>query len=253
MSWILDYERTTTGTDRLVLLSLANHATKAPIDGAWESYPGIDLIRQEANIAKRQTVKDALARLVERGIISKDVQGAPDRRIRADRRPNLYRIHGGPSDGSPHEDGGPSDVATGAPPRARGGPSQGPQTVIEPTAEPLDLVAEPLRGPDPVSAVFDAWRASTRRTAATVLDAKRRKLIENALRTYPVDEVIDAVTGWQHSGYHRGENAAHRPYNDLGLLLRDAEHIERFRMMSRLARRRAQPQMVNGAVMDVLL
>lgn len=165
MSWVLDYERTTTGTDRLVLLSLANHATSAPVDGAWESYPGIDLIRQEANIAKRQTVKDALARLVERGIISKDVQGAPDRRIRADRRPNLYRIHGGPPDGSPIDHGGPSQGATGAPPRADGGPSQGPQTVIEPTTEP-NARHEVAQGSLVAVVSFeDFWREYPRRDA----------------------------------------------------------------------------------------
>lgn len=81
--------------------------------------------------------------------------------------------------------------------------------------------------------VFDAWVASTQRTAATVLDAKRRKLIVAALKAYPLADVFDAARGWEHSAHHRGENDQRIVYNDLSLLLRDAGTIERFRDYAR--------------------
>lgn len=90
----------------------------------------------------------------------------------------------------------------------------------------------------PVVQVFEAWKASAKKTAATKLDAARTRLITAALKDYPLDDVLDAVRGWEHSAYHRGENPNRTVFNDLGLLLRDASHIERFRDMARGPRER---------------
>jgi hypothetical protein len=81
--------------------------------------------------------------------------------------------------------------------------------------------------------VFAEWLSVAGKTGRTVLDAKRRRLIDKALIAYPVDDVLDAVRGWRHSPHHRGENDTGTVYNDLGLLLRDGEHIERFRDFER--------------------
>lgn len=81
--------------------------------------------------------------------------------------------------------------------------------------------------------VFEAWKQSTNRTAATVLDKKRRALITAALRLYPLEDVLDAVRGWENSPYHRGENESGIVYNDLNLLLRGAANVERFRDLAR--------------------
>jgi hypothetical protein len=76
--------------------------------------------------------------------------------------------------------------------------------------------------------VFEAWKASTGKHRAQ-LDDKRRRKIKAALRAYPLTDVLDAVRGWEHSPHHRGENEQGTVYNDLSLLLRDGEYIERFR------------------------
>lgn len=81
--------------------------------------------------------------------------------------------------------------------------------------------------------VFDEWVTVTGRTDRTVLDAKRRKLIDKALDAYPVQDVLDAVKGWRHSPHHCGQNDTGTVYNDLGLLLRDPGNIERFRDLER--------------------
>lgn len=91
MSWVLDHS-TAEGTERLVLLSLANHAGPSPVDGAWESYPGVETIQKEANLQRLRTVQEVLNRLIASGHIERIVNGAPDSRIQRNRRPNLYRI-----------------------------------------------------------------------------------------------------------------------------------------------------------------
>lgn len=93
MGWVFTHSPTH-GSDRLVLLSLANHAGPSPVgtDAAFESYPGIALIQREAGLERQRTVQDALHRLEADGHIERVINGAPDERIRRDRRPNLYRI-----------------------------------------------------------------------------------------------------------------------------------------------------------------
>lgn len=121
----------------------------------------------------------------------------------------------------------------------------------EPSAS---LALVPTNGSSPsatgrpdVQAVFDAWRDSTGKHKAK-LDAKRRRRITNALSTYPLEDVLDAVRGWRNSPHHRGENNRGTVYNSLDLLLRDAERIEHFRDLERdgPTRSRQQPRGFDG-------
>jgi hypothetical protein len=100
------------------------------------------------------------------------------------------------------------------------------------SAPSLTLVPEPASpsatGGSDVQTVFDAWRESTGHLRAR-LDDKRRKRIKNALKSYPLTDVVAAVRGWRHSPHNRGENERATAYNDIDLLLRDAAHIEKFR------------------------
>ncbi|MCZ4492709.1 MAG: replication protein domain protein [Conexibacter sp.] len=97
----------------------------------------------------------------------------------------------------------------------------------------------PRGGNSEVDQVFAAWIEATGKTDRTVLDPKRRRLIVAGLASHGLADLLDTVVGWRHSRHHRGENADKRPYNDLGLLLRNAENIEKFRDMERKARARA--------------
>lgn len=156
MSWVLDHSDAE-GTDRLVLLSLANHAGQAPKGGAWESWPGVATIQREANLRRTRTVQESLARLEGEGVIVRVINGAPDNRIRYDRRPNLYRIvipDGVPSSVTPHGHGVPSHAERGAVSRHHGVPSDGTQTVIEPSVEPNTRITA---SDADVTAAFDDW------------------------------------------------------------------------------------------------
>ncbi len=113
-------------------------------------------------------------------------------------------------------------------------PAQGDMnlSITNSTKREVEDMSNPV-GSKTIRKVFDVWIVSTGRTAATRLDAKRKRLIESALQAYPVDDVLDAVCGWEHSAWHRGENPSGKQYNDLGLLLRDASKIEEFRDRAR--------------------
>lgn len=109
-------------------------------------------------------------------------------------------------------------------------PPTGQDRTVNGSVEParLDEARDRLRS-DEIQRVFDEWVTATSKTSRTVLDDKRKRLIRNALKTYPIDDVLAAVRGWRHSPHHRGENQSSTVYNDLELLLRNAAHIERFR------------------------
>lgn len=128
LAWVLERESSTTGSDRLVLLSLANHA-----NDAREAWPSIDTIMREAGIRRRQTVKDALGRLEAKRLIARLVNGAPDQRLRGDRRPNLYvlAVDGGELPTGARE---PSERGHGD--RADGGTESAPAGAREPSPKP---------------------------------------------------------------------------------------------------------------------
>jgi hypothetical protein len=77
--------------------------------------------------------------------------------------------------------------------------------------------------PTAVEQVFDTWRETTGKPKAQ-LDDKRRRKIQRALRAYPLDDVLAAVQGWRNDPWPE-----RRRHNDIATLLRDADHIEKFR------------------------
>lgn len=91
-----------------------------------------------------------------------------------------------------------------------------------------------------VQRVFVEWQQATGR-GRVALDAKRTTKIAAALKLYPLDDVLDAVRGWQNEPFYCGENDRHTIYNEISLLLRDAEHVERFRDMWRAGKKAVKP------------
>lgn len=92
--WVIDHSPTT-GTDRLVLLALANYGGDlVERDGvaAWEAWPSVERIAFEAGLAKVDSARKSLRRLQADGHIEVIENGCPDERYPANKRPNLYRI-----------------------------------------------------------------------------------------------------------------------------------------------------------------
>ena len=78
--------------------------------------------------------------------------------------------------------------------------------------------------------VFDYWvqelKASARRKP--VLDEKRLATIGAAIFDFGVEQCKQAIDGCKLSPFHMGRNKANKKYDDIELILRDAQHIERF-------------------------
>ena len=87
---------------------------------------------------------------------------------------------------------------------------------------------------DVIDRVFATWLESTGKDSKrTKLDRQREIRIRWALSNYPEQDVLDAVRGWEYSLFHTGKNDQRKTYNDLTLLLRNAEKIEYFRDLFR--------------------
>lgn len=92
---------------------------------------------------------------------------------------------------------------------------------------------DPTQDPNPqsphpegaVNRVFAHWRTVHDHPRAR-LDAKRRKLIHNALKGYSEADLCQAISGYLNSPHHMGQNDRNTKYDDIELMLRDAKHID---------------------------
>lgn len=212
-SWVVD-DRRLTPSPLLVLLALGTHSNKE----GW-------------CFVKRQTIGDRigmsagavtnhLRTLADLGYLEITQQTRPD----GGQRENGYRII---------FDTPPPGLELDPPSRSGSGPQEegsleaNDQTPIG-FSEPSVELAARRGGGDSAATVFAAWVTSTGRSR-TVLDSKRRAKVRDRLREgFTVEDLCLAVTGWQASPHHRGENERSTVYNDFELILRDAAHVERF-------------------------
>lgn len=83
---------------------------------------------------------------------------------------------------------------------------------------------------DSIQEVFDYWvlvhKSESRRKPA--LDSDRRFFIALAIHDYGIQDCKDAIDGCRLSDFHMGRNKQGKKYNDIKLILRGAEQIERF-------------------------
>lgn len=190
------------GTQKVVLLGLANHAASDG-DGAW---PSIAKLATYAHCSER-TVQRTLTSLMEDGWI--EATGpAPTRR--ADRAPTVYRLGltGCQSVTSP------ADGVTSTTPR--GDIAVSPEPSIEPST------SEPTVQTD-VSLVFEEWKKAFGKSDRTVLDDKRRRVIQRALKLHPLDVCVAAVRNLAADPWPERKR-----FDDLKYALKDAATIEKW-------------------------
>lgn len=77
------------GAELLVLIALANHT--GTDDG--ECWPSVPTLARESRLTDKH-VRECIRALINAGEIERVIGAAPDARIRADHRPNLYRLTG---------------------------------------------------------------------------------------------------------------------------------------------------------------
>lgn len=104
---------------------------------------------------------------------------------------------------------------------------------------------------DVIQTIFSYWQ-KTMESPRAVLDDKRKKVIAAALKNYAPRDVCEAILGCSRSDFHmaREQYAGNNKQNGLGLILRDAEHIDKFIVMAR-EERRTVPRATNGGQVDM--
>jgi len=76
--------------------------------------------------------------------------------------------------------------------------------------------------------LFKYWQETMNHPKAK-LDKKRKGVIQKALKLgFSIDELKQAISGCLRTPYNMGQNDSGQVYDDISLILRDAEHIERF-------------------------
>lgn len=77
--------------------------------------------------------------------------------------------------------------------------------------------------------IFSYWQETMSHPQAK-LDKKREGVIHKALQMgYSVVELKKAISGCAQTPFNMGQNERQQVYDDISLILRDAEHIERFK------------------------
>jgi hypothetical protein len=105
----------------------------------------------------------------------------------------------------------------------------------------LEPSTEPSNTSDACRRISDFWRHRHGYSRA-LLDDRRRWMISSRLRDgHTVDDLFDAVEGCKRSPFHQGDRAAGNKsgtkHDTLDLILRDADHIDKFRSIAQDAYR----------------
>lgn len=118
-----------------------------------------------------------------------------------------------------------SETLSSSVPKQEPEPEPEPEPQPEPEPEPTPQSSElPL---DQVEKIFAYWQ-KVMDSPRSALDDKRRKLIVKTLKSYSPTDICKAIRGCSKTPHNMGKNDSQTMYNGLGLILRDADHIDRF-------------------------
>jgi len=97
-------------------------------------------------------------------------------------------------------------------------------------AGPVEPKSPPIKEVDfrRVQGVFEYWCEVFDKRSDTILDEKRRKAINRALNLWTLDTIKLAILGCSLTAWNMGQNPSSKKYTDITLILRDAEHVDRF-------------------------
>lgn len=75
--------------------------------------------------------------------------------------------------------------------------------------------------------LFNYWQVKMNHPRA-IFDSKRQRKVAQALKLYSIDDLKKAIDGCTLTPYNMGKNDSGHVYDDISLIFRDADHIERF-------------------------
>jgi len=110
--------------------------------------------------------------------------------------------------------------------KARAKRAKGGSRVVEPKGNSSSSSSSSIK--DMSRDVFNHWKTVLNHPKA-ILDAKVHKLISERLAEgFSPEDLKGAIDGCKSSAWHMGENDRHKKFDSLGLIFRDAEHVEKF-------------------------
>ena len=77
--------------------------------------------------------------------------------------------------------------------------------------------------------LFNYWLEVMKKNANTNFSPKRKKKIVDRLKDYTFEEIKTAIFNCSNTGHNMGKNDARTLYNDIELICRNSENLERFR------------------------
>ena len=95
------------------------------------------------------------------------------------------------------------------------------------TCQTRDARLTGLQEKEDIEEIFTSWK-TVMQHPKSLLDAKRKRVIKNALKSYSVADLTKAINGCASTPYNMGQNEGGVVYDSLDLIFRDADHIEKF-------------------------
>ena len=83
-----------------------------------------------------------------------------------------------------------------------------------------------------IEEVFDHWRDRMNKSTRTVLDEARKNKISARIKSHGIGTCKRAIDGNASSEWHQGANNRRKKYNDINLILRNADKTEMFSAMA---------------------
>lgn len=244
-AWELGRKEVVKGGELLTLLRVADHA-----DNDGVCWPGEKSVASYTSQDER-TVRRHLKTLEKLGLLHRERQVAGQGRGRSHDRIALHldqpdNLSGEKSGVQPDTD----DASTGHLEPVQ--PDTDDTALYrEPTTEPSENHPHsPPEGDAFLQEIFDLWKQATGRNGSTKFSPKRQRSIRSRLKDgHSKDEIRRAVVGCCKSDWHmkRGRFADRDgdKHDELTLILRDTEHVERFARL-------AGDAQVPGTVPDVV-
>lgn len=205
---------------KLILLALADNANEDGI--CW---PGLAYIEHKTGLVHSTTVK-YISELEAAGLLKKHARYSSDG-LRAS---NLYQLYLEDTKfevrttlSAPHELGVVRETNLSSTSREQ-------KPSINHNKEPIRQVDKSTRSvsvSQDVEEVFKHWQDTMGHPKAK-LDKRRIKVINEALKTYSLDDLKQAIDGCKQSQFHMGANKNKTIHDGISVIFRDSEQIEKF-------------------------
>lgn len=217
MSWA--WKQTLPPTEKFILIALCDHAN----DDDYTCWPSLNYLENKTGFS-RPTIWKAIDRLVNNGFLARIGYHGKSGSTLYEVKINATIILSEKQKPEPQHQECSSGSAL---------PSQHTDIPLELT--PPVYYEGPSKIPKPknelnqqCNQVFEFWKAIMGHKKAKPDDKRFKKIKEAIKMGYSVQDLTDAIRGCSKSIFHMGDNDRGMRYDSISLILRDAEHIDKF-------------------------